>query len=514
MYKIGEMSKLCKIPVKTLRFYDAKGVLTPDRIDDFTGYRYYSAKKLSDCYRIVMLKELGFSLAEIKDWLACPNEQLESFIIAKEQELCEQLRQTEQRLALLRRLQRTIREEDTMFDIVVRPSEPMRLLYDRRIVKDKQEADALIAALRRAVPKDKRGLRTAMIDYEMEFVTENMDIGCGVEITGALTNIEYSVKTIVFDADMAGTVCSASEHDEAVRALHRYTKEHDCQIVGPLMTVMYEDGTEEVKLPIVPLGAFDEGYNEDITAPFENDEEVIGRWVTYDALYCREMFHPQKQKFNPTQFRIKELYFLPGGEWYWCFGWTKGCLLSYCGYPHRKSRNRYTVEHIDGETYLFLEFKTSDYFQGGKPEVGVFKKCDSKVYTKQDIMRRDEIPDLPANDEAVLGTWHTCDLVRTVESFDVNAMCSFIPHRDLYWRRATFENGGAMQNGFKSEDDIAVAPLNEWRWVNGYVICNSQQTASRYIVRNIDGTDYLFIEWKSGDYIYNGDIPFWCVFKR
>jgi len=182
MYKIGELSKLCKIPVKTLRFYDAQGILTPDEIDDFTGYRYYSAKKLSDCYRILMLKELGFSLAEIKDWLTRPNEQLEPLVAAKEQELCEQLQLTEQRLALLRRLQRTIKEDETMFDIVVRPSEPIKVLYDRRIVKDKQEADAVITALCRAVPKDKRGLRTVMIDYEMEYVTENMDIGCGVEL--------------------------------------------------------------------------------------------------------------------------------------------------------------------------------------------------------------------------------------------------------------------------------------------------------------------------------------------
>lgn len=43
MYKIGELSRLCRIPVKTLRYYDNEGVLVPDEIDRFTGYRYYSA---------------------------------------------------------------------------------------------------------------------------------------------------------------------------------------------------------------------------------------------------------------------------------------------------------------------------------------------------------------------------------------------------------------------------------------------------------------------------------------
>ncbi len=39
MYKIGELSRLCRIPVKTLRYYDNEGVLVPDEIDRFTGYR-------------------------------------------------------------------------------------------------------------------------------------------------------------------------------------------------------------------------------------------------------------------------------------------------------------------------------------------------------------------------------------------------------------------------------------------------------------------------------------------
>ncbi len=514
MYKIGELSKLCKIPVKTLRFYDAEGILTPDDIDDFTGYRYYSAKKLSDCYRILMLKELGFSLAEIKDWITRPNEQLEPLIAAKEQELCEQIQQAEQRLTLLRRLQRTIKEDETMFDIVVRPSEPMRVLYDRRIVRDKGEADTVIAALHNAIPKDKRGLRTVMIDYEMEYVTENMDTGFGVEITGAVLSNAYPTKTINADTDTASLVCTESEHDEAVRALHRYTEEHNYQIVGPLMTVLYEDGTEEVKLPVVKLGEFDESYNESLAVPFENDDAVIGRWESVDALYCREMFHPQKRKIANAQLPVKELYFLPNGEWYWCFGWTKGYLLSDSGYPHRKSRHRYTIRSIDGETYMFVEFKAHNYFEGGKPEVWVLKKCDSNAYTKQDIMRRDEVPDLPADDAAVLGVWHVCDLVRTVESFDVKAMCSFIPYEGLFWRSAEFENGGRIQNGFKSDDGVAIDPPDVWRWVNGYVICNPRRTSSRYTIRTIDGTDYLFVEWKSGDYTFNGDIPFWYVFKR
>lgn len=207
---------------------------------------------------------------------------------------------------------------------------------------------------------------------------------------------------------------------------------------------------------MVKLGEFNPELNEEIVVPFENDEAVIGRWEMLDHLPCREMFHPGKRKSAVTSDRVKELYFLPGGEWYWCFGWTKGYSLSNCGCPHRKSRNPCTIERIGEETYLFVEFKGDNYFEGGKPEVWVFKKADSRKYTKRDILIEDEIPELPADDSAVMGLWNVCDFVREVESFDPRNMCSCIPYETLYWRSAEFLAGGRIRNGFLNSGDGSV----------------------------------------------------------
>ena len=49
MYKIGELSKIVDIPVKTLRYYDDFGILVPSKIDEFTGYRYYDDNSILDC---------------------------------------------------------------------------------------------------------------------------------------------------------------------------------------------------------------------------------------------------------------------------------------------------------------------------------------------------------------------------------------------------------------------------------------------------------------------------------
>lgn len=39
MIRIGDFSKLSRVPVKTLRYYDEMGLLEPVEVDPFTGYR-------------------------------------------------------------------------------------------------------------------------------------------------------------------------------------------------------------------------------------------------------------------------------------------------------------------------------------------------------------------------------------------------------------------------------------------------------------------------------------------
>ncbi|MCQ2974104.1 MAG: MerR family transcriptional regulator [Bacteroidales bacterium] len=65
--KIGEFSQLMQVTIKTLRFYEQKGLLLPDEVDQWTGYRYYSLKQMQKLENIRELQKLGFSLDEIKD---------------------------------------------------------------------------------------------------------------------------------------------------------------------------------------------------------------------------------------------------------------------------------------------------------------------------------------------------------------------------------------------------------------------------------------------------------------
>ena len=66
MYKIGEFANVVKSNIKTIRYYDEINLLKPKVIDKFTSYRYYDEDNVREYYAIILLKQMGFSLEEIK----------------------------------------------------------------------------------------------------------------------------------------------------------------------------------------------------------------------------------------------------------------------------------------------------------------------------------------------------------------------------------------------------------------------------------------------------------------
>ena len=68
MLKIGEFANLFNISIKTVRFYEEKELFKPFYIDKYSGYRYYDENNINEMTKILYLKELGFSLDEIKKY--------------------------------------------------------------------------------------------------------------------------------------------------------------------------------------------------------------------------------------------------------------------------------------------------------------------------------------------------------------------------------------------------------------------------------------------------------------
>ena len=69
LLRIGEVAAFFGVSVKAMRIYEKMGILSPVKIDNKTGYRYYTADQVKELDAILELKGLGFSLAEIQKLL-------------------------------------------------------------------------------------------------------------------------------------------------------------------------------------------------------------------------------------------------------------------------------------------------------------------------------------------------------------------------------------------------------------------------------------------------------------
>src|SRR5438105_7185166 len=98
--KVGELAKRTGLTVRTLHHYDEIGLLRPS-LHTEAGHRLYTAADVARLQRVLSLRQLGFSLEEVRDCLTRPGfSPLEVIClhvtrlreqIALQRELCERL---------------------------------------------------------------------------------------------------------------------------------------------------------------------------------------------------------------------------------------------------------------------------------------------------------------------------------------------------------------------------------------------------------------------------------------
>jgi DNA-binding transcriptional MerR regulator len=138
MLKIGEFSKLCRVTVKTLRYYDEIDLLKPDLISRENGYRFYRPEKLAAVSEIQSLKDMGFSLEEIsrimKDRLI-PG-QLITLLSEKQKLLEESIRSEQNSITRIETWKKELKKELKMEKVTIKKLPDIIAATYRRVIPD------------------------------------------------------------------------------------------------------------------------------------------------------------------------------------------------------------------------------------------------------------------------------------------------------------------------------------------------------------------------------------------
>ena len=113
-YTTGEIAKLCGVSVRTVQYYDDRGILVPSELSE-GGRRLYTEDDLKRMHIICFLREAGLPINSISALLAEKNPENIISILLDEQEqtLREELSARQEKLDLIAGIKRELKGLDT-----------------------------------------------------------------------------------------------------------------------------------------------------------------------------------------------------------------------------------------------------------------------------------------------------------------------------------------------------------------------------------------------------------------
>ena len=110
IYTTGEVAKLCNVSVRTVQYYDTRGILVPTELSE-GGRRLYSEADVKKMRVICFLRELGLPINSIGELLSekDPGSVIDLLLEQQKQALQQEISERQTKLDLLERLQRELK---------------------------------------------------------------------------------------------------------------------------------------------------------------------------------------------------------------------------------------------------------------------------------------------------------------------------------------------------------------------------------------------------------------------
>jgi DNA-binding transcriptional MerR regulator len=277
MFRIGEFSRIARVSGRLLRYYDSIGLLSPQRIDPATGYRYYTADQLTRLNRILALKDLGLSLEQVARMVdeKISTDEIRGMLMLKKAELERSLSEEAARLRHIESRLQQIDEQGSLrdYDVIVKSVPRQPYLSARRTYRGFDDAVATLREVSRAVAaRVAESIRGAIVVVAYsDFDEEELDLEIGVclkrETTRSIAlpgRLELSVNELPAVESLATLVRSGPNYQShlAFGALGVWMEANGFQIAGPSREVFLElpfqaadreDAVVEIQFPVTTV---------------------------------------------------------------------------------------------------------------------------------------------------------------------------------------------------------------------------------------------------------------------
>lgn len=255
----------------------------------------------------------------------------------------------------------------------------------------------------------------------------------------------------------------------------------------------YENKILDMKSKILSLKRLSFNGKGVLKVNFINDENAIGKWELIGVATTME--NAKNNLFVEDDYRINELYLMPGGKKYWIISWTKGIV------KFKDKENQYKI--INDKMFLTIN---SNYDEE-ESKVAVYKKIDNKEYSEEEIRIEDSLDVEFIEDKNLIGFWKAVDYVNNPNSFNPNKK----QYRDnLYLTDICISPDNNVIISYLKDNCAKKTSYTKGCIFN--VVMN--KTACNYEIKKILGKTYLIVEWKSGDYVYGKFISGYYVLEK
>lgn len=193
MLLIGEVSRISQVSLRMLRYYDKNDLFKPQIINEENGYRYYAAEQLDDLYKIVELRDMGFSIAEISELIKVNDEKIYIDAVEKKKsELEDEIKDASLKLKRLEAFKRDVKDDiEDKVQIVLKKLEAVDVISYRKTVKNYYcEGQMWGELMEMLIPVGyDYNSKAFSLYHDLDYREEDVDIELCVEIQKPVNNL-------------------------------------------------------------------------------------------------------------------------------------------------------------------------------------------------------------------------------------------------------------------------------------------------------------------------------------